>query len=158
MPAEQMVLSREVMLVMRRAATYAIAAQSEFVQPPHILLGLLDDDTLGPSLNEVIDRERVEKAESRDRRPEQLKDPDSLQAPFPVYRSLIVRTPDGKEGKWLDQEAFEIFLAGARRVESGAFLPKHLAQAYVSESNRDTALIMILGDDPSAVTEKVYKL
>ena len=158
MPAEQMVLSRELMAVMRRAVTYAMGAQSEFVQPPHILLGLLDDETIGPALNEVIERERVQAAESRDRPPQQLKDPDSLQAPFPVYGSLIMRTPEGKDGKWLDQEAFEIFLAGARRVAAGPYLPKHLAQAYVSESNRDTALIVILGDDPSKVTEKVYAL
>lgn len=146
------------MLAMRRASSYALAADSEFVQPPHVLLGLIDDETIGPTLAEVIDRERVERAESRSRPPEQLKDPDSLAAPFPIYRSLIIRTPDGKEGKWLDQESFEIFLAGARRVVAGAYLPKFLAQAYVSESNRDRDLIAILGDEPAAVTEKVYSL
>jgi hypothetical protein len=153
-----MVLSRELMLVMRRAVTYAAKAASEFVQPPHVLLGLFDDETIGPRLSELIDRGRAERAEPRSRPPVQLKDPDSLAAPFPIYRSLIIRTPDGKDGKWLDQDAYEIFLAGARRVQAGAYLPKHLAQAYVSESNRDRGLISILGDEPGDVAEKVFAL
>ena len=158
MPLNQMVLSRELMSVMRKAVTYAVAANSEFVQPPHILLALLDDETIGPRLGQLIDRERAETAAQRRRPPELLRDPDSARAPFPIYRSLVIRTPDGKEGKWLDQDSYEIFLEGARRVQAGAYLPKHLAKAYVTESNRDRGLLAILGHQPAMVAEKVFAL
>lgn len=158
MPLNQMVLSRELMTVMRRAVTYAVTSNSEFVQPPHMLLALLDDETIGPRLNQLIERERAETAAPRRRPPEQLRDPDSVRAPFPIYRSLVIRTPDGKDGKWLDQDSYEIFLEGARRVQAGAYLPKHLAKAYVSESNRDRGLLTILGHQPAMVAEKVFAL
>ena len=141
---------------MRTAVTYAIAADSEFVQPPHLLLALLDDENIGPRLNELIDRERAAAAPARKRPPEQLNDVDSRRAPFPLYRSLVIRTPDGKEGKWLDQDSYQIFLEGARRVQAGAYLPKHLAKAYVSESNSDRMLLAILGHQPAVVAEKVF--
>jgi len=153
-----MVLSRELMSVMRKAVTYANTAESEFVQPPHLLLALLDDESIGPRLNQLIDRDRAAAAAPRKRPPEQLRDPDSQRAPFPIYRSLVIRTPDGTGGKWLDQDSFEIFLEGARRVQAGAYLPKHLAKAYVSESNRDRMLLAILGHQPSVVAEKVFAL
>jgi len=158
MPLNTMVLSREVMAVMRQAVSYAIKGNSEFVQPPHILLALLDDDTIGPRLNQLIERERAENAPPRRRPPEQLRDPDAQRAPFPIYRSLVFRTPDGKDGKWLDQDSFEIFLEGARRIQAGPYLPKHLAKAYVSESNRDRGLLTILGHQPAMVAEKVFAL
>lgn len=158
MPVSQMVLSRELMAVMRKAVTYAMSAQSEFVQPPHMLLALLDDETIGPRLSQLIERERAQAAAPRKRPPEQLRDPDSQRAPFPIYRSLVIRTPDGKDGKWLDQDSYEIFLEGARRVQAGAYLPKHLAKAYVSESNRDRGLLSILGHQPAVVAEKVFAL
>lgn len=158
MPLNQMVLSRELMSVMRRSVTYAIEANSEFVQPPHLLLALLDDETIGPRLGQLIERERAQGAASRRRPPEQLRDPDSQRAPFPIYRSLVIRTPDGNDGKWLDQDSYDIFLEGARRVQAGAYLPKHLAKAYVSESNRDRGLLAILGHQPAMVAEKVFAL
>jgi hypothetical protein len=158
MPVNQMVLSRELMACMRKAVTYAMGAESEFVQPPHLLLALLDDETIGPRLNQLIDREKAMEAAPRRRPPEQLRDPDSQRAPFPIYRSLVIRTPDGKDGKWLDQDSYEIFLEGARRVQAGAYLPKHLAKAYVSESNRDRGLLTILGHQPALVAEKVFAL
>ena len=158
MPANQMVLSRELMSVMRKAVTYAFEANSEFVQPPHILLSLLDDDSIGPRLNELIDRDRAQAAPPRKRPPQQLQDIDARRAPFPLYKSLVIRTPDGKDGKWLDQDSYEIFLEGARRVQAGAYLPKHLAKAYVAESNRDRGLLAILGHQPAMVAEKVFAL
>jgi len=158
MPANQMVLSRELMAVMRKAVNYAFDAESEFVQPPHILLALLDEENIGPRLSELIDRQRVTAAPARRRPPEQLTDIDSRRAPFPLYRSLVIRTPDGKDGKWLDQDSYQIFLEGARRVQAGAYLPKHLAKAYVSESNADRMLLAILGHQPAIVAEKVFAL
>jgi hypothetical protein len=158
MPANQMVLSRELMAVMRKAVTYALSGSSEFVQPPYLLLALLDDETIGPRLGQLIERERAETAAARRRPPEQLRDPDAQRSPFPIYRSLVIRTPDGKDGKWLDQDSFEIFLEGARRVQAGAYLPKHLAKAYVSESSRDRGLLSILGHQPAMVAEKVIAL
>jgi hypothetical protein len=158
MPENQMVLSRELMAVMRKAVNYAFQKESEFVQPPHVLLALLDEESIGPRLNELIDRKKAEAAAPRRRPPEQLRDADAARAPFPLYKSLVIRTPDGKDGKWLDQDSYEIFLEGARRVQAGAYLPKHLAKAYVSESNRDRGLLSILGHQPAMVAEKVFAL
>jgi hypothetical protein len=148
MPANEMVLSNELMTVMRKAVTYASAAGSEFVQPPHMLLALLDDETIGPRLSQIIDRERAQ-VPLRWRPPEKLSDSDSG-APFPTYRSLVIRTSEGEGLKWLDGDSYKIFLEGARRVKAGAYLPKHLAKAYVSESNRDHSLLAILGHRPKS--------
>ena len=158
MPASAMVLSRELMAVMRRSVAYALEAEEEFVQPKHILLALLDDETIGPRLSELIDRERAAAAPPRKRPPQQLRDADAARAPFPLYRSLVFRTPDGKDGKWLDQDCFQIFVEGARRVQAGAYLPKHLAKAYVSESNSDRGLLVLLGHQPAMVAEKVFAI
>lgn len=158
MPANQMVLTPQLMAVMRKAVTYAMAVESEFVQPPHLLLGLMDDETIGPRISQLIDRDRAMAAPPRRRPPEQMRDPDSQRAPFPIYRSLVIRTPDGKDGKWLDQDSYEIFLEGARRVPSGRYEPKHLVKAYVTESNRDRGLLSILGHQPAIVAEKISQL
>lgn len=158
MPPEQMVLSRELLALMRRSVTYAFTAQSDFVQAPHVLLSVLDDESLGPAVAELIPRDRIEAAPPRQKPPDVIDDPDSPNAPFPSYRSLMFRTPDGKDGKWLDAEAYQIFLEGARRVQDGPYLPKHLMHAYVSESNSDRGLLAILGPNPAAVADAVYAL
>lgn len=158
MPPEQMVLSRELMTLMRRAVNYALSAQSDFVQAPHVLLSILDDETLGPAIAELIPRDRIEAAPPRRKPPEVVDDPNSPRAPFPRYRSLMFRTPDGTDGRWLDSEAYQIFLEGARRVQDGPYLPKHLAHAYVSESNSDRGLLAILGPNPAEVADAVYAL
>lgn len=145
MVAEQIVLSRELSAVLRRAVAYAFDAGSEFVQAEHLRQALRDDDTTAwakdalPASNdplllriaESIQREQGHAAQIATTRawpPVQRHDPDSEGAPFPVYDSLFIRTPDGNAGKWLDQDSYNIFLKGARNAR-GAYLPKHLAQA-----------------------------
>jgi hypothetical protein len=125
-----MVLSRELMTIMRRAVAYASADRSEFVELPHLRLALLDGEAGGFQLNELVKRKVVHPVLFRGR--PQLRDPNSACAPFPVYHSIIIRTPDGMDGKWLDQDSYDVFLEGARIRWMGAYLPKHLAKAYVS--------------------------
>jgi hypothetical protein len=146
MAAQQITLSRELLTLLRRAVYYAFEGGSDFVQPAHLRRAMRDDDTivrlddtimkledtLMSRINKSIQHELGQVTQivaTRCRPPEQLHDVDSERVPFPIYRSLLIRTPDGNNGKWLDQDSYNIFLEGARAVRAGAYLPKHLAKA-----------------------------
>jgi hypothetical protein len=124
----QMVISRQVMAVMRKAVSYAFAAESEFVEPSHLRLALLDDETTAGR----FELDYLLAAVSPEGSLNHSRDPQSEGECFPIYRSLYILTPDGKRGKWLDRNSYAVFLEGARRPLAGAYLPKHLAEAYHS--------------------------
>jgi hypothetical protein len=128
----QMLLSRELVAVMRKAVAYAFDAGSEFVELSHVRSALQDDQTIGFGLSETLERKQIHGALLRGRPRKQLRGVESERSPFPIYHSLVIRTPDGKDGKWLDQDSYDVFLEGARRVRAGAYLPKHLAKAYLA--------------------------
>jgi len=145
MAASQMVLSPNLRAVLSRAVVYAFDAGSEFVQPEHLRRAMHDDNAItwtidaipmsdDPLLSQITESIRTENrrgaqiVDSRDRLPDQLHDPDAEHAPFPIYRSLFIPAPDGKNGKWLDQDSYNLFLQGARTVRAGAYLAKHLAK------------------------------
>ncbi len=124
----QMVISREVMAVMREAVIYAFAAESEFVELSHLRLALLNDETTARRF--ALDH--LMAAVSPDGPLNHPHHPQPEDPYFPVYRSLYILTPDGKRGKWLDRNSYDVFLEGAKRPLAGAYLPKHLAEAYRS--------------------------
>ena len=150
-----MVLSKELLAVLRQAVAYAIEANREFVSAIDVLLALMDEAQIGPPLREAVSRERVAATAAPDRPPKLADDDDGSTAAFPKYFSMILRTPDGTDGRWLDSAAYGIFLEGARRVEDGPYLPKHLLHGYVAESIRDYGLMPILGANANAVQSAI---
>jgi hypothetical protein len=59
MDDDQVLLSDELLLVVRGAVTFAVEYGALFVAPAHILLALMDDPKVGPALGEVLERGRV---------------------------------------------------------------------------------------------------
>lgn len=163
MDHEQLALSQEILAVMRSAVTYAVAGGQEFVAPSHLLLGLLDDPQLGEVLDDYLERAKIVAETSRKKLPGVLEIPEAAlpageSVPFKRYDTLAFRSTDGKRQLWLDRDAFKVFIEGARRVDVGAYKPKHLALGYVAESIKDRDLQGLLGRDPSAVSTAVFEM
>jgi hypothetical protein len=163
MDSEQLPLSQDILTVMRAAVSHAIDSGSEFVSPAHLLLAMLDDAKLGEVLAEFLERGKIIADTKRKKLPGVLEVPDSPLpegevVPFKRYDTLAFRSLDGKRTMWLDRDAFKVFIEGARRVEEGRFMPKHLAMGYVAESIKDRDLQSLLGRDPQAVTAAVFEL
>jgi hypothetical protein len=163
MEAEQLPLAPDLLTTMRVAVDYARSYRAPFVTAHHILLALLDDRFVGPSLNDALKRPDVELA-AKDAKPSHvLEIKEQLDAPGDIstlkrYDTLAFRSADGTETVWLDRTAYHVFLEGARRVESGAFGPKHLALGLLTEAIRNKELRQVLGSDPGAVSATVYAL
>jgi hypothetical protein len=164
---DQVVLSTELLAVMRRAVDLAIADRAALVDPRHILLALFDDASVAEGFVGLLDRATVEQSLHAPRRPpappagEEEPDagtPELPAAPPDDYDTLAFRTSDGSRSRWLDPNAYHVFLEGARRSEKGPYLPKQLAYGYVAEATRDKELLATLGSDPQAVTAAVYAL
>jgi len=163
MDHEQLPLSQEILAVMRSAVTYAVSAGNEYVSPSHLLLALLDETTLREILGEHLERSVLLADTRRKKLPGVLEVPEAQlpegeTVPFRRYDTLAFRSTDGKRVMWLDRDAYKIFIEGARRVEIGAYKPKHIALGYVSESKKDHELVRLLGSNPQAVTTAIFEM
>ncbi|MFN2460165.1 MAG: Clp protease N-terminal domain-containing protein [Candidatus Velthaea sp.] len=162
MDTEQLPLSDELLDVMRRAAAQAFQSGTEFVGPAHLLLALLEAPSLRDVLAAHVRRGDVLAETRRKKLPgvvglRETGLAEGEMPPFPRYDTLAFQTTDGSRLAWLDSEAFSIFLEGARRVEIGAYKPKHLALGYVAESITDPDL-QALVQDVRALTAAVFAL
>src|SRR5579875_2928225 len=102
MDQEQLRLAPDLLNVMRAGVTAAITRGAPFVAPPHLLLALLAEPTIGPPLAELIPADRIEKAAEAAlaKLPEvtELPEgalPDGARAPFQRYDTLAFRSTDG---------------------------------------------------------------
>jgi hypothetical protein len=161
--SEQVLLSDDLLNVMRGAVNYAVEYDAKFVAPPHLLLALLDDPKIGEQLSEPLERGRIIAAA---RQPQtggvvEVSEgplPRGETPPFQRYDTLVFQSTDGKNHRWLNKDVFKIFQESARRVDGGRFLPKHLAVGFVSEATSDRNIMQLLGRDPQVFTETVYGL
>jgi hypothetical protein len=163
MDADQVLLSDELLLVLRGAVTFAVEYGATFAAPVHILLALMDDPKVGPALGEVLERGRVVAAA---RQPtagaiHEVSEgvlPRGEKPPFKRYDTVIFQTLDGQYQRWLNRDAFRLFNEGAKRANGGRFLPKHLALGFwiVAQDERDTRAL--LGHEPDMFKDAVYAL
>jgi len=163
MDVEQLSLSRDLLELMRKAATYAGEDNMEFITPPHVLLALLDEPTFAEAVGEDIDRERVVSSAKEPRLPEVYEVPEGSlpegeSVPFKRYDTLVFHSTDGTKSAWLDKQSFRMFIEGARRVSDGPYKPKHLALGYVAEALKDRQLLDLFGKEPQSVNSKIYAL
>jgi hypothetical protein len=163
MDDEQVLLSDDVLAVMRRAVTYAVEYGAQFVAPPHLLLALLDDVKIGDTLRDTLERGRVVAA-ARQPAPGgviELKEaplPRGEKAPFVRYDTVVFQSTDGQHQRWLNRDTFKIFNEAAKRVEKGRFLPRHLALGLALESQEDRDVRMLLGREPELFKETAFQL
>lgn len=160
---EQIPLSEELLAVMRNAGRYSQQLREPFITARALLLALLDDDRIGPTLASVIPRERLLDLESVDdgraaaaRLPESGTAGAEKQA-MPRYDTLAFKLPEGTASVWLSREAFTIFVEGANRAEE-TYLPKHLAFGLAAEALRTPGVLAALRVEPGRVTDALFGL
>lgn len=155
---EQVLLSDELLAVMRDAARKAIEARENFITPRALLSALLDDPYLGPALANVVDRARLEAFRANGDELDGGERPLVAEsAPIARYDTLAFKTPDGKASVWLDRDAYDIFIEGMHRVDDRYF-PKQLAFGLAAEAIRAPGVLTALRIEPGALTDAIYKL
>jgi hypothetical protein len=159
--SEQIRIGDDLIDVMRTAVTIAIWHGAEFVAPPHVLLGLLADPHVGPAIDPLVPRERIEKAaeDAAKKLPEVLEMPEDGLAenespPFVRYDTLAFRSQDGTRTLYLDAEAFRVFIEGARRADE-IYHAKHLVYGFTAEAVKERDLLDLFGSDPQGVASAV---
>jgi hypothetical protein len=160
---DQIPLSNELLVMMRNAARHAQRLREMFITPRAILLALLDDAALGPVLEGVVDRGKIEALPPAENPRQGMvrKDEKGLesgeQPPLPRYDTLAFKTPDGKSSVWLGREAAAIFKEGLQRADR-SYLPKHVAFGMATEAMRSPGILAALHVEPGAVTDAIYKM
>jgi hypothetical protein len=160
---EQVLLSDDLLNVMRGAVKYATEYDAGYVGPPHLLLAILDDPKIGAALTEMLERGRIIAAARQPTASGVVEVPEGPlprgeRPPFQRYDTLVFQSSDGKSHRWLNQTVFKIFQEAAQRVDGGRFLPKHLAVGFVNEASSDRNILQLLGKEPQEFTKAVYAL
>jgi hypothetical protein len=163
MDTDQVLLSDELLTVMRTAVTYAVDYGATFVAPSHVLLALIDDAKIGEHLAEVLERGRIVAA-ARQPAPAGVHElgegvlPRGEKPPFQRYDTVVFHSSDGQYQRWLNRDTFRLFNLAARRANGGRFLPKHLALGFTVFAQDDRDVRALLGKDPEVFKEVVYAL
>ncbi len=164
MDHEQLRLAPDLLAVMRAGVSHALARGAQFVAPPDLLLGLLDDPRVGAALAGLVAHERLAKAAAAAAlEPPPGAEPadDPLEPaeppPFARYGTLAFRSRDGAHTLYLDAHAHHVFIEGARRADD-VYHAKHLAMGFVNEAVKDQDILALFGADPQDVTSAVYAL
>ena len=163
MDSDQVLLSDELLLVMRGAVTYAVEYGSAFVGPPHLLLALLDDPKIGETLRDTLERGRLIAAARQPATGGIVEVPEGElprgESPaFVRYNTVVFQSSDGQHQRWLNRDTFKMFNESARRVEAGRFLPKHLAIGFANEQQNDRDIRALLGREPERFAEVAFAL
>jgi hypothetical protein len=158
---EQVPLTPELLGVMRRAAQKALELKEQFVTPRAMLLALLEDPGIGPAITGVVNRERVIAAEVGETAgiTRLLEDPmpEGEQPAMVRYDTIAFKTPDGRTSVWLNKDAYNIFIEGARRVEE-RYYPKQLALGLAAEAIRAPGVLSAIRVEPGILADAIYKL
>lgn len=167
MTDEQIFLSDEILGLMRHAAALAGNLREPFITVRILLLAILDDALIGPPLEEVLPRERLEayqmsaeaaKADIAGR----VAEPNlqaGERAAMLRFNTLAFKTPDGAKSVWLSREAFSAWNEGAKRVEDGSrYLPKHLAFGIAADAVRAPGILAQMHLSPGAINEAIMNL
>jgi hypothetical protein len=163
MDTDQVLLSDELLTVMRTAVTYAVEYGATFVAPSHVLLALIDDAKIGAHLADVLERGRIVAA-ARQPAPAGVHElgegalPRGEKPPFQRYDTVVFHSSDSQHQRWLNRDTFRLFNLAARRANGGRFLPKHLALGYTVFAQDDRDVRALLGKDPEVFKDVVYAL
>ena len=160
---EQILLSEELLAVMRNAARNAQRLREPFISTRSLLLGLLEDPTIGPVLVDVLPKERLlvmPAAEDSRAGASRVAEPNMApgeRAAMQRFDTLAFKLPDGKGSMWLSNDALQVFMEGAQRSD-GKYLPKHLAFGIAAEAVRTPGILQQLRVEPGKVTEAIFSL
>ena len=160
---QQIPVSDELLLVMRRAATQSLRAGEKFITPRMLMIALLNDPAFYEAFKDTID---VAALESMHVDPAEA--PDVSQLPeegLPVeerpallrYDTLAFKDETGQSSVWLSGEAHAVFLEGARNA-TDRYIPKYLLLGFVREWRRQPPLLHDLKIDGGKFSEVVFAL
>jgi len=164
---EQIFLSDEILAYMRNAARLAGELREPFITVRTLLIALLEEPTLGPVLEEVLPREKLESYElpedagvrlTASRVPEP-KLQAGERAALLRFNTLAFKGPDGSKSVWLSREAYTVWNEAAKRVADGEkFLPKHIAFGIAADAIRSPGVLASMAISPGDVNEAIMKL
>lgn len=158
---EQVPLTPELLGVMRRAARNALDLKEQFITPRAILLSLLEDPGIGPALAGVVNRDKVLAVQVAENggRTRLLEDPmpEGEQPAMARYDTIAFKTPDGRTSLWLNKDAYNMFIEGARRVDE-RYYPKQLALGIASEAIHAPGVLAAIRVEPGVLADAIYKL
>jgi hypothetical protein len=164
---EQIFLSDDVLTLMRNAARLAGEVKEPFITVRTLLLALLDDAVVGPALQAVVPREKLETyalpedAATRlvaSRVPEPNMQ-NGERAAMLRFNTLAFKTPDGAKSVWLSREAFQIWNEAGKRAGDGEpLLPKHLAFGIAADAIRTPGVLAALHISPGDVNDAIRPL
>ncbi|HET6895633.1 MAG TPA: hypothetical protein VFH72_09670 [Candidatus Baltobacteraceae bacterium] len=158
---EQVPLTAELLSVMRRAARTAIDLKEPFISPRALLLALLDDPDVGPSISHVVVRQKVLDAEVGENtgmtRALEERMESGEQPAITRYDTLAFKTPDGRTSMWLNKDAYRIFIEGAQRVDD-RYYPKHLALGLAAEAIQAPGVLAAIRVEPGVLADAIYRL
>jgi hypothetical protein len=164
---EQIFLSDGLLTLMRNAVRLAGTLKEPFITVRTLLIALLEDPQVGPALEDVLPREKLEEytltedavtrlTASRVQEPQM---PEGERPAMLRFNTLAFKTPDGSKSVWLSREAYQIWIEAAKRVGDGeAFLPKHIAFGIAADAMRTPGVLAALHISPGDVSEKLLKL
>ncbi len=164
---EQIFLSDEILVLMRRASELAGAVREPFITVRTMLLALLEDPQLGPALQDVLPRAKLLEYEmateaakaniaSRVSEPQMQ---DGERAAMLRFDTLAFKVPSGTKSVWLSREAFSAWHEGAKRVGEGSpYMPKHLAFGIAADAIRVPAVLAAMHLSPGEINEAILKL
>lgn len=160
---DQVPLSEDLLMVMRNSGRYSQQLREPFITARALLLALMDDQHIGPTLADVVPRDKLLELEPIEdarttaaRLPESGSSAGEKQA-MPRYDTLAFKLPEGTASVWLSREAFTIFVEGANRAEE-SYLPKHLAFGLAAEALRVPGVLAALRIEPGKVTDALFAL
>jgi hypothetical protein len=158
---EHVPLTNELLNVMRDAAKRAVETNEPFITPRTILLSLLDEPNLGPAISAVVNKQKVlessaEESLGMNKVLEERMDAGEQPA-IMRYDTLAFKTPDGSASMWLNQEAYTVFVEGARRVED-RYEPKQLALGLAAQAILAPGLLTKMRVEPGVLANAIYKL
>jgi hypothetical protein len=160
---EHIPLSDELLAVMRNSGRYAQQLREPFITARALLLALLDDEQVGPVLNEIVPRDKlmaipaIDDVRATATRIAETGLGSSEKASMPRYDTLAFKLPESTASAWLSREAYAIFLEGVNRAE-GSYLPKHLGFGFAAEAVRAPGVLAALRIEPGKVTDALFAM
>lgn len=157
---EQVRLSPDLLRLMREAARISHGLGEQFVTTRALLLALLADPDIGPKIQHIIAREKLEGlpiSEGMRARAARMPDAGLAIGERPAmqrYNTLAFKLPDGEASMWLSIEAYSVFTEGAQRA-GHEYLPKHLLYGIAGEAIRVPGILATLHVAPGSLTEAV---
>ncbi len=165
--ADHVPVEDDLLVLMRRAARIATELREPFITVRALLVALLEDERIGPALQDAISREKLYDYEvdadaatrmTASRIAETGLESGERSAML-RFNTLAFKVPDGSRSVWLSREAHSAFLSGAQRVPDGsAYAPVHLAQGIAADAVRAPGLLSALHIEPGVVTDAIMKL